>query len=332
MKKLAILFPLLILLLPNCKKENGAEFVWDEDCIPLSEQKKIFQPPTFTDPAHPYISVTLGSLGISCLDVNPFDGDEFLLLGKPSENSTNFYRYHAKTGERIYLPRDILMTSRPRWSRKGWILFEGQSGSGPGPYRWDAYKMKSNGDSLTQLTYMGNIFQPEWNWEGDKFVCYQGLTSISMVFDENGTILDTIKGRPASHHSWRHPVLRAVNNRGAVLVTNPIQGDTLFFKMPPFESLTGFTGGVEWIDEENIVWSYEHGVFRTNILTQETVQLIASCDAITYEQPVYSFQTGKLIFKRVSRKFTTHHQMVKGEFVLVDPFDGTQEVIDIDGY
>lgn len=114
-----------------------------------------------------------------------------MATGKKLESDSMYYgtyRYNLKTGERIDVPFGVYRTSGIRWSRKDWLLFTAQTG----PQHWDAYKMKSNGDSLTRLTFSGNAHHPDWNLEGDKFLCYMGLTGYDIIFDEHGTILDTI--------------------------------------------------------------------------------------------------------------------------------------------
>ncbi|MCB0853106.1 MAG: hypothetical protein KDD63_12855, partial [Bacteroidetes bacterium] len=71
--------------------------------------------------------------------------------------------------------------SRPDWSVKGWIVFKG-----PGSQIW---KIKSNGDSLTQLTMVPNenFNRPTWNNSGTKFLV--GSWTVKIIYDENGDFL-----------------------------------------------------------------------------------------------------------------------------------------------
>lgn len=323
----------LALTLSACKKEKAPE---DEGCIPMSVQKDKFPSPPSDDARFGDSIFSGGVLTIVTHDFNPFDSDEVLLGGRVEDENGNsysgLYLYNLNTGVRKVLPPlNMLRASPPRWSRKDWLLFTAQSG----PQQWDAYKMKSNGDSLTRLTWSGNIHAPEWNWDGDKFICYLGLIepTPSVIFDENGNPLDTIYAGDVLG-SWRHPKGYRAGYifTGSFRVTHP-ESQRVIFVLPVDDARNSYMGGQVWIDEENVVWSYEHGVFRTNFVTGETVQLIASCNAILYMWPIYSFETGKLIFRRSVHKAISRDKVVaSAQFVTVDPFDGTQEVIEIDGY
>jgi hypothetical protein len=80
------------------------------------------------------------------------------------------------------------------------------------------------------------------------------------------------------------------------------------------------------------VWSYEHGVFRTNYVTGQTVQLIASCDAILYSGLKYSFDTGRLISRRTVMKMTSPDKWTQASrYVTIDPFDGAMESLEVEG-
>jgi len=74
------------------------------------------------------------------------------------------------------------------WSRKDWILFTG--------YNSQIWKVKSNGDSLTQLTSAGHFNNdPTWNPKGDRFLFFRqsGSNPYACLADENGNILDTLE-------------------------------------------------------------------------------------------------------------------------------------------
>jgi hypothetical protein len=322
MKVIPYIILALALFELNCSKGE-----LEDTCMSFEEQARQFPPET----TFPEISISNfnGSAGLGIVDVNPNDPDEFLKWTKGPAWSAKLYRYNKRTREKLFLPPNPFnLFFSPHWSRKDWLLFSAQSG----PQQWDAYKMKSNGDSLTRLTYLGNVHYPEWNWEGDKFVCSMGLTSpvISVIFDENGNALDTIPGGGAEK-TWQHPSLMASSGPGFLKVQDPQTGQFVF-QVSFDDSKSSFAGGCAWIDEENIVWSYEEGVFRSNIVTQETVQLVETCDAIRYHKPLYPFVTGRLIFTRSVYNMTSFWRgTVHSEAVTIDPFDGTIEVIEIDG-
>jgi hypothetical protein len=322
-----LLLSLALFLLNACNKDK-----LNDVCVPLAEQAAKFSPPVPGFAFGDLYEVSQPCVGM--LDVNPFNGDEFLLAtGKKLESDGRYhglYRYNLKTGRRIELPMEVYRTSSIRWSRRNWLIFAGQSG----PQQWDAYKMKSDGDSLTRLTYSGNIHTPEWNWEGDKFICEMGLTSpaYSIIFDENGAPLDTVYAG-GGVGSWRNPkgYRAGFAFTGSFRVTHPESNSTVF-RLPVDDVSTAVSWGGEWIDEENAVWSYENGVFKTNFVTGQTVQLVSSCDAILYSVPIFSFQAGRVIFKRTVRKITSSTKGTQtSHFVTIDLFDGSLEPFSIEG-
>lgn len=75
------------------------------------------------------------------------------------------------------------------WSSKDWVIFSG--------FDKQLYKVKSNGDSLIQLTNNNNLFHNDakWNEEGDFYLFEVFLTSDPirlLISDENGNITDTL--------------------------------------------------------------------------------------------------------------------------------------------
>jgi hypothetical protein len=319
-------FLLAIFALHACKKEKDQ---LNDVCIPLSEQRAKFPPPGpsfgFGDTFH-----ASGSC-VGILDVNPFNGDEFLMAGHVKLESDGkyhgLYRYNLKTGERIELPLEVYLTSGIRWSRKDWLLFTAQSGH----QSWDAYKMKSNGDSLTRLTFSGNAHYPEWNWEGDKFLCFMGLTAYDIIFDAHGTILDTIPNTYSHSRSWRHDSLLALSLKENLKVKDLKTGNIVF--QVTIDDIKEFThSGCEWVDHETIIWTNARGMFRSNINTGQTIQIISSCDAILYGGLKYSFGTGRLICSRTVRKMTSGDKGTQSSrFVTIDPWDGAMEFLEVEG-
>jgi len=74
------------------------------------------------------------------------------------------------------------------WSVNDWLTYTA----------WDQniWKIKSNGDSLTQLTFAGSFNRhPKWSPDGTK-ICYQhkqgGELSIFILIDPQGTAIDTL--------------------------------------------------------------------------------------------------------------------------------------------
>ncbi len=98
---------------------------------------------------------------------NPNDPDEILYLHVNSDPFTRFYTelwvLNLCTGKKRYVTDKA--SFNPDWSIKDWIIFE--------DYSFQLWKIKSNGDSLTQLTFQHQHNQPTWSPNGSSFLHYQ---------------------------------------------------------------------------------------------------------------------------------------------------------------
>ena len=150
-------------------------------------------------------------------------------------------KYNMATGDKelIY---DGLVGPSPRWSRKGWILLFLPD--------YKIYKIKSNGDSLTQLTFEGTCLGPEWNKAGDQFV-YSLISedgNLAVFCDENGNEIFRNNGGTDSP-SWQHDSLLTHLSAYALRVWHPETLEILFLH----ESNKGGASGAEWLDSEKII-------------------------------------------------------------------------------
>jgi hypothetical protein len=327
---------LLIPLLLACRKDKielppdvpGEPFI-ENECVSL-----VFPPPPIISFMFQYYTMVNEKYPkVIYYDVNPHNPDEIVAayIEAPYQ-PRKLAKIDLKTKNVTVLfdPGNSYpqIYSKPRWSRKNWIIFEGQSG----PQAWDIYKIKSDGDSLTRLTYRGNCLKPDWNWKGDKFICFISPAQIPIngIFDENGVFLDTAFS-VVNGGSWRHPSYYVTHSPDWTIYVSHPAADSMVFKME-VEKASKHARTADWIDDENFLWSSGNGVFRTNIVTGKTRTLIASCDAIVYNFPAYSHLTRKAIFRKEMRAFPegTYPGTLEMTYIRLDVDDATQEVIEID--
>lgn len=87
--------------------------------------------------------------------------------------------------------------SSPSWSKKGWIAFTGKNGK--------LWMIKSNGDSLTQLTLTGGgHLYPRWDARGERIMFYESGTPNFqyMIINTDGERLDTINNHSNDIFTW----------------------------------------------------------------------------------------------------------------------------------
>jgi hypothetical protein len=76
---------------------------------------------------------------------NPNNGNEFVYVDEDREAKTSMLiKYNLLSQQQVILLPKVGVVGQPKWGKNGWIVFS--SGK-------NIYKVKDNGDSLTQLTF-----------------------------------------------------------------------------------------------------------------------------------------------------------------------------------
>jgi len=71
------------------------------------------------------------------------------------------------------------------WSTEDWLIYTGRD--------HNVWKIKTNGDSLTQLTFTGDYNNyPEWSPSGEKFIYWDNSSSFFRICNGDGVALDSI--------------------------------------------------------------------------------------------------------------------------------------------
>jgi hypothetical protein len=182
------------------------------------------------------------------------------------------------------------------WSAKGWLAFTGLNRQ--------IYKLKSNGDSLTQLTKRNAYCNyPEWNEKGDKIVFSTDVTAYFHFLDEQGKQIDSayIIKAPFFSHKWVNDTTLLVSySDGEVVLLNLISKTKKEVRNRPlalntlnFAKLFGYSP-----QSQAFYWTGINGLQKTDLQTRKTVLL--------QEEPVntykmignYCRQTDKLLAVR----------------------------------
>jgi len=184
-----------------------------------------------------------------------------------SSGQSDLWKFNFCTGESSFVVNDII-SGKSDWSIKDWIIFTRSD--------LNIWKVKSNGDSLTQLTFDENIEKrPQWDGKGQRFL-YLISSGHLIISDENGLTLDTL-------HNLRYPGKFAWMNDTVVLSTLDLNNDDHgigyyninigeFTHIDRFEYLISnykYVHGIAWSEnEQSIVWNSLVNTSKTNIHTQ----------------------------------------------------------------
>lgn len=214
---------------------------------------------------------------------------------------------------------------RPKWSKKGWIIF--QLWNELGNDGFNIWKIKENGDSLIQLTTSGLCFFPEWNKEGDNFIYKLGYTYPNkfIIADQNGDVIDTALVGVDGNGSWQHDSLIVNGRPDGVYIGNPYSLYYDYDHIYNVEYNLQSANGAEWINGHEIIWSHVTGVYFTNISDNITLRILETCNAKYYQSPTYSSQLNKVIFQRVKRIITNGEKGDLYSELYMMNLDGTDE-------
>ena len=220
---------------------------------------------------------------------NPNNPQELCFLKAVGFNNgtpiSEFWKVNISTGkqERIVAAEGI---SQPDWGKNGWILFDKIGGL--------IWKVKSNGDSLTQLTFQYENYHPKWNNRDNTFYdrLMTGNLGTSGIVERKptGEIIRQI-------NKLDHPTAQEgnISPDGNKIVSKLADGEKNYgldlFEFPdfkpqllyPLEAGKGVIFGVAWHpDNRHVFWTNGNGLYKTDIVSKQTWQLKSSCDSRIY--------------------------------------------------
>ncbi|MCF8373572.1 MAG: hypothetical protein K9H64_18270 [Bacteroidales bacterium] len=125
---------------------------------------------------------------------NPNNSNEFVFHYRDYETNTfQLVKYNIKTNEKEILINDFYTIFQPKWGENNWILCTDLNNS--------IWKIKSNGDSLSSVAYVGANYDPDWDCSNTHIIytySLNGANKHSVVLKDYKTnSVDTISRRSA---------------------------------------------------------------------------------------------------------------------------------------
>jgi hypothetical protein len=257
-----------LLIFSSCKKE---------ECKTSAKPTESNCPNMYSIQSKLYINPYLGTLerggllpprhiypekyAYSFPSVNPNNEYEFCYLrrenGIQSDDNLDLYKFNFCTGVTKLITNHVAYS--PNWSVKDWIIFTGQNR--------DIWKVKSNGDSLTRLTFLG-AYQDNaiWNTLGTMFIWNN-----RNIANEKGEIKYSMPncGSLIGWYDDTH-ILNIKNNDSIVSKTNVINNSSEYFANIFGKSYLNYNKEKnEFIGYEGIYPLFQTTVYnlKTNTLT-----------------------------------------------------------------
>ncbi len=273
----------------SCRRDKEAPV---PECIPI---------PPYPGPSvgFGYGYITVGeSYSTPCF--NPQNGNEICFR---ASNEIIAFDISAGVKTTIY---SGTVWGRPVWGENGWIIFGKNH---------NIYKVKSDGDSLTQLTLTGNCYAPQWCNHGAEFICElvyddPGFPDVHAGrFTADGVILDSIR-QPytgsAAVSPFSQNLYAVYESYSYDSVANNLNYNLMVIDIETHEAkiiAEGESGilGLTWVDDHRVVWSLMDGIYVSDINSLETTQLKETCNSINYQWFDYGVQSDKILYQKTTQ-------------------------------
>ena len=261
---------------------------------------------------------------------NPRNPREIVYYWVERNNLTNYGLYTANldTNQRRFIRLGNEFGLQVRWGSTGWLALSMGS---------QVWKLKANGDSLTQLTFGTPHYQPQWSPDGQRLVCHESDSPGGplIIIDKNGRKLATLNGFPTQYcESWSPDGTRLLVRYGTYgqgyglgvydLATNHVE---LVAVTEVSGSTKGLLYGAAWLpDSRNVIWATGTGLYAADTQTRQTRQLHTGCDTRVYLNPDVTADGRSILVRRVDKKSTDNGQGVYVESNLwLMNIDGSNE-------
>ena len=252
----------------------------------------------------------------------PGNNDEIIgyYSGYLSSNQASLVKYNLFTNEIFTILENPEFFAYLVISSTGWLLFTLNDSQ--------IWKVKINGDSLTQLTHNGVNFEFAWSPDGERFIYKQDYpigTYNTIISDKNGNYLFSM----GASYKIRNPVW---SPDGKYIACGNFSGyyteiDLINTSNWEIENLIDgediFTEKIKDIDffpdSKNILWATNTELRKTNIETGETEVIATTCDSQGFDAISISDDGQNIIVKKtVYTYYDSKHLLISPRIFLLD--------------
>lgn len=321
---------MLLTFILGCSKDSDKQSLSiDKHCMPV-ETGPIIISTNFPGSPRP---INLDSFKFIYPYSNPNNKNEFVYFVYDYKlNNSGIFIYNILTKQKSLVIESDLRARKNypqsdiRWSKKGWLIFA--------DFDANIYKIKPNGDSLTQLTFSRSNFVPEWNIDGTKF-CIQHYSSLlkkhfTLIIDENGNNLDTIdyynKQVILNQPHWQHDkYLLGSNDIGIVLY------DYINEKVTEINIGNLSMGFMRWINNDEFIYNGTNGIFVYNITNNQIKQIRKMVNSNVYAN-LNLLNNNQIVCERTKTILLDSMKQIYGEknsICIINPCDTVVTDIDL---
>ena len=195
------------------------------------------------------------------------------------------WSYNLSTLTRKYLADNCV--SMFETNKKGWIVFN--------KLDWNVYKVKSNGDSLSQLTFDGKGLNPHWDYSDTAIYCFTGSQqNLMMKLNAKGKKTDSlINGGLVESYSKisnKRAYLKSENGSFSLMVMDmSTHTETVVAHSSIFSNLA-FDNTDQYLYYQN-----DSTLLKVNIQSQQSETVMKNCPNNGFGITGYSYGIDKLL-------------------------------------
>lgn len=323
MYKLFLVVCLGLGILSCTKSELPAPVIKD---VPADTSSAVFTCTTLPSTPVPFgwrDSTRSGEENIIQFMFNPANSNEVLYMAAGDQAGSNkLYCYHLPHKTRVFL--GFCGSYAPSVNYQGWVVFSS--------VEQNIFKVKTNGDSLTQLSSNNVSHAPSWDYTG-KYIYYYQSTFLNV-----GSQI--IKIRPDGQFISTNPIgipdfacfktlncilyQRILNNQSTLVVrdmTTQTERALISGTFSPSTGTSAFKNPVMDSYDKYVYWENQSGILRCELSSLKIDTVLKNCESVKYSRPIFQIErpdecyiavhtlTPLLPFTLIHRYFTVEYKI-----------------------
>ena len=276
---------------------------------------------------------TSAKLGFNLPCANPTNAQELIywrIDASTTPTQTGLYKVNLQTRQQQLVLQPPTLDAQLSWSTTGWLALS---------YGGQVYKVKTNGDSLTQASFGHYHDYPCWSPDGQRLVCRQTHSQRPardgiVLLDKDGEVLPTAFPLPnRTPYGWSSDGQKLVLDFGydadyGLAVYDFATGQTTKVAASPIDvDAAGLIYSAAWVpNTQTVIWSTGRGIFSTDVATQQTTCLHSGCDSRLYLGLTVTADARHILTGRADSKAIQSGQAIYGEQnIWIMDLDGRNE-------
>lgn len=252
---------------------------------------------------------------------NPANSSEVIYMAAGDQAGSNkLYCYNLPRKTRQFL--GYCGPYAPSVNKRGWIVFSS--------IEQNLFKIKSNGDSLTQLSSNNVSHAPSWDYTGNFIYFYQStflnVGSQIIKIKPDGQFISTNPiGIPDfACFKTSNSILyqRILNNQSTLVIRDmSTQAERALISgtFNPANGATAFKNPVIDNYDTYVYWEHQRGILRCELSSMKIDTVLKNCESVTYSRPVFQIERPDECYIAVHTRtpllpFTLIHQYFTVEY------------------